>query len=135
MICSCAYWNLLFSVSNINYPIGEAKLVKIQWINYYNLKKIYLGSHRFLFSLIYGYAIQWVIAECNGQWLADLVFLILRYHCLRFLQKPEKNRKWEESKGAFGLAEQKFEMLHLFSSHYTLLYTFKLLHVCPVFTC
>ena len=62
-------------------------------------KKIYLGSHRFLFSLIYGYAIQWVIAECNGQWLADLVCLIPQYHCLRFLRKPEKNRKWEESIG------------------------------------
>lgn len=36
-------------------------------LKYYKLRNIYLDSHKVPFSLIYDYAIQWVIAECNVQ--------------------------------------------------------------------
>lgn len=61
MICGYYFTSTIQEVKQKKTSKGTLKL------KYYKLKNIYLDSHKVPFSLIYDYAIQWVIAECNVQ--------------------------------------------------------------------
>ena len=70
--CSFQFRNIaidLWLLFHIDYPRGETKKTSKGTLNKTLQVKIYiyLDNHKVPFSLIYDYAIQWVIAECNVQ--------------------------------------------------------------------